>query len=47
MKGQDIAVPSVFVVGQDKKIHYEKVGESISDRASPDTILAAIDALPK
>lgn len=47
MQGQDIAVPSVFIVGQDKKIHFKKVGESISDRPSPDTLLRAIDALKK
>jgi peroxiredoxin len=45
MKGQDIAVPAIFIVGRDQRIHYKHVGESISDRPSPDTILDAVDRM--
>lgn len=47
MQGEEIAVPSTFVIGQDRKIHFKKVGESIADRASPDEMLQAVDALKK
>jgi len=43
MQGQDIAVPSVFIIGRDRRIHYRHVGESITDRPTPDTILAAVE----
>jgi peroxiredoxin len=45
MQGEDIDVPSVFIVGRDRKIHYRHIGESIADRPSPDTLLAAIDKI--
>ena len=45
MKGDDIAVPSIFIVGRDRRIHYRHVGESIMDRPSPYTILDAIDRM--
>ncbi len=41
MDGDDIAVPSVFVIGKDKKVKFAYVGESVTDRPSPDTILEA------
>jgi peroxiredoxin len=47
MQGDEIAVPSTFVVTQDHKISFKKVGESIADRPSPDDILKAVDALKK
>jgi peroxiredoxin len=45
MKGEDIAVPSIFIVGKDHRIHFKHVGESISDRPSPDAILDAVDRI--
>ncbi len=47
MQGEEIAVPSTFIVTRDHKIVYRKVGESVTDRPSPDDILKALDALPK
>ncbi len=40
MEGQDIAVPSVFVVRKDRTIAWKQVGENMTDRASPRDILA-------
>jgi peroxiredoxin len=45
MKGDDIAVPSIFIVGRDRRIHYRHIGETILDRPTPDTILDAIDRM--
>lgn len=45
MKGAEIAVPSVFIIGRDRRVHYRHIGESISDRPTPDTILDAIDRI--
>ena len=42
MDGQDIAVPSVFIVGKDGRIHFRYIGESISDRPSPSDLIEAI-----
>jgi peroxiredoxin len=42
MEGQDIAVPSVFIIGKDGRIHYRHIGESVSDRPSPSDIIDAI-----
>jgi peroxiredoxin len=39
MDGDDIAVPSVFIVGTDMKVKFAYVGESVTDRPSPDRIL--------
>ena len=39
MEGRDIAVPSVFVVRQDGRIFWKKVGESIRDRPTPAEII--------
>ena len=47
MQGEEIAVPSTFVVSQDRVIRFKKVGESITDRPSPDDVLKAVDALKK
>ncbi len=44
MDGDEIAVPSVFVIGQDKKVHFAYVGESITDRPSADTLLEKAEA---
>lgn len=44
MDGDEIAVPSVFIVGQDKKIRFAYVGESITDRPSVDTLLEKAEA---
>lgn len=45
MDGNDIAVPSTFIVSKEKRIVFEKVGESIIDRASVSDLLEQIDAL--
>lgn len=42
MDGEDIAVPSVFIVGKDGRIHYRYIGESITDRPSPADLIEAI-----
>lgn len=42
MDGEEIAVPAVFVVTRDRRIVYRHVGESITDRPTPDDMLAAI-----
>ena len=39
MEGRDIAVPATFVVTQDRKIFWKKVGESMTDRPSNEEIL--------
>ncbi len=39
MKGEEIAVPAVFVINRDKKIVYVHVGESVTDRPGASTIL--------
>jgi peroxiredoxin len=44
MKGRDIAVPSVFVVRPDRTIAWTKVGESVTDRPTPDAVLAQVRA---
>ncbi len=45
MQGDEIAVPSVFVVSKDRRIVFTKVGESVVDRPSVSTLLAEIDKL--
>lgn len=42
MEGQDIAVPSVFIVGKDGRIHYRYVGESVTDRPTSADLIDAI-----
>ena len=32
MEGQDIAVPSIFIINQKGQIHYSHVGENMADR---------------
>ena len=45
MEGEEIAVPATFVVTPDKRIVFERVGESLTDRPSVSDILAQVDAL--
>lgn len=45
MDGQDIAVPSVFIVGTDGLIHYRYIGESVTDRPGPSTLIEAIQKI--
>ena len=40
MEGRDIAVLSVFVVRSDRTIAWSKVGESVTDRPTPEVVLA-------
>ena len=44
MKGRDIAVPSVYVVRQNRTIAFNKVGETVGDRPSPDEVVAQVNA---
>ena len=44
MKHRDIAVPSVYVVRQDHSIAFQKVGETVGDRPSPDEVVAQVTA---
>lgn len=45
MEGQDIAVPSVFIVGTDGHVHYRHIGESVTDRPSPSELLEAAEKI--
>jgi peroxiredoxin len=45
MAGEDIAVPSVFIVTRDSKVAFKHVGESISDRPTPDDLIGVIEKL--
>jgi peroxiredoxin len=45
MQGEEIAVPSTFVVSREGKIVYRKVGESVTDRPSVDEVLAVVGGL--
>lgn len=38
MKGQDIAVPAMFVVLSDRSIFWKKVGERVTDRPANDEV---------
>jgi peroxiredoxin len=40
MDGDEIAVPSVFVIDKNMRIRFKYVGESISDRPSVSEIIA-------
>ena len=40
MAGRPIAVPAVFVVDRDRKILHRHIGTSVTDRPSPEAILA-------
>lgn len=43
MKGEDIAVPAVFIVHPDRRIVWKHVGESITDRPSDQEITRHVD----
>lgn len=43
MQGDEIAVPSVFIISREKKILYQHVGEVVTDRPSVAGILEEID----
>jgi peroxiredoxin len=43
MKGEDIAVPSVFIVLPDRRIFWKHVGESVADRPSDQDLIAKVD----
>jgi len=45
MEGEDIAVPAVFVIDGERRIHWKHVGESLWDRPSVEDILAMVDEL--
>ena len=42
MKGRDIAVPSVFVLRQDRTIAWQKIGEDMTDRPSGGEVLEQV-----
>jgi hypothetical protein len=44
MKGEDIAVPSVFVISRDRRIVWRQVGETPLDRADLDDVLEQLTA---
>lgn len=43
MKGQDIAVPAVFIVSKDGQIRYRRVGESVNDRPTVNGLVIEVD----
>jgi hypothetical protein len=43
MEGEDIAVPAVFVISRDKRILFERVGETAADRVGVGTLLEEVD----
>lgn len=45
MDGEDIAVPSVFIVGTDGHIRFRYIGESVTDRPSPADLLAEVEKI--
>lgn len=45
MQGDEIAVPAVFVISREKKITFQHVGESVTDRPSVGSILEELDKL--
>lgn len=45
MQGDEIAVPSVFVVSREKKITFQHVGESVVDRPGVGGLLEEVDKL--
>lgn len=45
MQGDEIAVPSVFIVNGSKRIVFRQVGESIVDRPSASSLLDELDKL--
>ena len=45
MRGEEIAVPATFIVSKDKRIVFEKVGESVMDRPGVSDLLDQLDAL--
>lgn len=45
MQGDEIAVPSVFIVSREKKIVFQHVGESVVDRPSVSRLLEEVDKL--
>ncbi len=45
MDGEDIAVPSTFVIDRNRRIRFAYVGETQADRPSNDALLGWLDAL--
>ncbi len=45
MQGDEIAVPSVFIISREKKISFQHVGESVVDRPGVSGILDEVDKL--
>ena len=46
MSGQDIAVPSVFIIGTNGVVHYSYVGSSMADRPTVRQLIQTLKALP-
>lgn len=45
MNGMPLAIPSVFVIGQDRTIHWKHVGETVPDRPTADAVLEVVDGM--
>ena len=43
MEGEDIPVPSTFIVRQDRTIHWKHVGETMADRPANKELPALAD----
>ncbi len=46
MKDMPIAIPAVFVIGQDRAIHFKYVGETVPDRPTVESVLETLDNMP-
>lgn len=42
-KGRDIAVPAVFIIREDRRILWEHIGETITDRPADEDILEQVN----
>ena len=43
MDGEDIAVPSTFIIRQDRTIHWKHIGETMADRPPNEDLPALAD----
>ena len=44
LKGEDIAIPSYFLIGADGRVLWRRVAARVQDRPDPQTVLNAVSA---